>query len=91
MGRRSQHSIRKRQRELKKREKADAKRIKKAERKGGEELPEDGSEETLAVDGEAGVEGVEGVEGTDLPESTAVEIDPAAPEVVPPAAERIAD
>ena len=50
MGRRSQHSIRKRQRELKKREKAEAKRLKKAERKAGPEgefasdLEEEGAE-----------------------------------------------
>ena len=89
MGRRSQHSIRKRQRELKKREKADAKRLKKIERKGGEELPEDGEEGLAVAEGAEGAEGAEeaeGVEGAVLPESAAVAAD-----VEVPAAERVAD
>jgi hypothetical protein len=85
MGRRSQHSIRKRQRELKKREKADAKRIKKAERKGGEELLEDGPEGAVAAEGD------EGIEGAVLPESAAVEPTGVAADVEAPVAERVAD
>jgi hypothetical protein len=85
MGRRSQHSIRKRQRELKKREKADAKRLKKAERKGGEEFPEDGPEGAVAAEGD------EVVEGAVLPESAAVEPTAVAADVEAPAAQRVAD